>query len=511
MSAEAEPDMSGATPEVAPEELTPVVALNPAAPDRASSPPAPSSPAPSSPALAPELGPIDEGIIGWERVPLIIERIVPPTFPDLDCDITSYGGVGDGVTDNSAAFAAAIADCASRGGGRVVAPLGQGPSTTFFTGPIELKSHINLYVPAGVTIKFSTDPDQYLPVVKVSYEGNLLYNYRPLISAHDATDVAITGGGTLDGNATPDDWYAWLALSAEDTLALRVQNATGVPIEQRVYGAGHFLRPSLIELMNVTNVLFDGFTAQNSPFWSIHPVLSKNITARNLRVLANQPNTDGFDPESSLNVLVDNVTIQVGDDPIAIKAGRDRDGWSYYTPTENVVIQNCSFNSGNPTHGAAIAIGSEMSAGVRHVYAQDITFTSVGGVLAQAIYMKASVYRGGFIENFYARRLTVDAITTFFFLNGQYSAGAVPADAPRMFTNFNNINVDGATVNSVLAEGFRITGPDATVLATNINISNVTIQQAATAIRPGAAHYSGLNVSNVVVNGAAFTPPESVP
>jgi polygalacturonase len=448
---------------------------------------------------------------GWDLVPVILSRIVPPTFPDRDCDVTAYGGAGDGITDNTRAFASAIADCSRRGGGRVVAPLGAGPSATFFTGPIELKSNVQLHVPAGVTLEFSTDPNQYLPVVKVSYEGNLLYNYHPLIWAHDATNIAITGGGTLDGNATLNDWYAWIGLAAADSLKLRTQNVQRVPIEERVYGAGHFFRPSLIEFMNVTNVLLDGFTAQSSPFWSIHPVMSRNITARNLHILANQPNTDGFDPESSVDVLLENTRIQVGDDPIAIKAGRDVDGRTYYKPTENVVIQNCSFNSGNPGHGASIAIGSEMSAGVRNVYAQDITFESVGGVLAQAIYLKGSIYRGGFIENFYARRLTVDTIKTFFFLNGQYKAGAVPASAPVDFVRFNNINVDTATVKAVTAEGFRITGADVSEQASNIHISHVSIGQAPAALRPGAAHYSGLSTSNVVVNGEEFTPPESMP
>jgi polygalacturonase len=455
--------------------------------------------------------PLGDGGVGWDQVPAILGRIVPPTFPNLDCDVTSYGGVGDGVTDNTTAFASAIADCVAKGGGRVVAPLGAGSSATFFTGPIELKSNINLYVPAGVTIKFSTDTTKYLPAVKVSFEGSLLYNYHPLVWAHDATNVAITGGGTLDGNATTNDWYSWIALSTTDSLNLRTQNVTGVPVAQRMYGAGHYLRPSLIEFMNVTNILFDGFTAQNSPFWTIHPVMCKNITARNLHSLGNQPNTDGFDPESCVDVLLDHLTIQVGDDPIAIKSGRDVDGRTYYTPTENVVIQNCSFNSGNPGHGGAISVGSEMSAGVRNVYAQDVTFTSNGGVLAQVIYLKASVNRGGFITDFYARRLTVDSIPTFFFLNGQYSSGTVPANDPVVFTTFDNINVDTATVNSATSEGFRITGPDATKLATNIRISNVTIAQAATALRAGAAHYSGLTTTNVTVNATAFAPPASAP
>jgi polygalacturonase len=450
-----------------------------------------------------------DGGVGWDQVPGILSRIVPPTFPNVDCDVTKYGGVGDGVTDNTTAFAMAIADCSGRGGGRVVAPSG-----TFFTGPIELQSNINLYVPAGVTIKFSTDPMKYLPLAEVSFEGSRLYNYKPFVSAHDVTNIAITGGGTLDGNATMNDWYSWIALSAADSLALRTQNANGTPVMMRQYGPGHYLRPSLIEFMRCTNILLDGFTAQNSPFWTIHPVMSKNVTGHNVTSIGFVGNTDGFDPESCVDVHLDGLNIMVGDDPIAIKAGRDLDGRTpaLYTPTENVVIENCTFGSNNPTHGGSISIGSEMSAGVRNVYAQNITFHAVPGILAQAIYLKASIYRGGFIENFYARQLTVDSIATFFFLNGQYSAGSggLPPNQPIIFTKFDNINVDGATGKSVTSEAFRIDGPDTSTPATNINISNVTVNQG-TAIRTGAAHYKGLTMTNVTVNGAPLNPASTVP
>src|ERR1700690_2866340 len=271
----------------------------------------------------------DRGV-GWETVPSILSRIVAPTFPNVDCDVTHYGGVGDGTTDNTGAFAKAIADCAARGGGRVVVPAG-----TFFTGPIEPLSNSGLDVSRGATIRFSTDATKYLPVVKVSWEGSLAYNYHPLLWAHDATDVAITGPGTIDGNASAADWYAWSAKEGPDQTALRMQNANGVPPEQRIDGAGHYLRPGLIEFISCTNVLFEGFTATNSPFWTIHPVLSKNITARGFHALGSFINTDGFNPEACTDVLVNNATLRVADDAIAIKAGRDRDGWTYYRPTRS--------------------------------------------------------------------------------------------------------------------------------------------------------------------------------
>jgi polygalacturonase len=445
--------------------------------------------------------PVVDAGVGWDAVPGILSQIVPPTFPPLDCDVAKYGGVGDGTTDNTGAFAQAVADCFSRGGGRVVVPAG-----TFLTGPIELKSNINLYVPAGSTIKFSTDPTKYLPVVEVSWEGNLAYNYHPLLWAHDATNVAITGGGIIDGNATTANWYTWIALAGNDQSALRTQNANGVPPAQRIYGSGHFLRPGLIEFRNVANVLFDGFTAQNSPFWTIHPVLSTNITASNLHVLGTAVNTDGFDPESCTNVLVKNVSIQVGDDAIAIKAGRDRDGHTYYTTTQNVVIQGSTFVS----KVGGVAIGSEMSAGVRNVYVEDTTFSNGSGALTYPFYIKAAVTRGGFIEDVYARRLSASTVTTFLFMTGHYVSGAVIG--PTDFTSFSNINIDTATVARTTGSPFLVAGSDATKVATGIHLSNITVAASAPpALATGSGHYAALTATNVMVNGAAFNPATTAP
>ncbi len=440
---------------------------------------------------------------GWAAVPSILARIVPPTFPSLDCDVTKYGGVGDGTTDNTTAFASAIADCVTRGGGRVVTPAG-----TFFTGPIELKSDINLYVATGAIIKFSTDPTKYLPPVEVSWEGSMARNYHPLIWAHDATNVAITGPGTIDGNASQSNWYAWLGRQGADQTNLRQQDATGVPPAQRIYGSGHFLRPGLIEFLRCTNVLFDGFTAQNSPFWTIHPVLSTNITARNFRSVSDTSvvNTDGFDPEGCSDVLIQNATIQVGDDAVAIKAGRDRDGMTYYKPSENIVIQKSTMLS----RWGGVTIGSEMSAGVRNVYVEDSTFGGAGGALHYGFFIKSAITRGGFIENIYARRITAGTVDSFIYLTGHYVAGAVIG--PTAFATFNNINVDTATVARTTNQPFFIAGSDATKPATGIHLSNINVTaSAAPALAAGSGHYQNLTTANVVVNGTQFTPPSSAP
>jgi polygalacturonase len=438
---------------------------------------------------------------GWGLVPTILSRIVPPTFPSLECDITSYGGVGDGVTDNTKAFASAIADCSARGGGRVGVPAG-----VFFTGPIEIKSNINLYVEAGATIKFTTDPNAYLPNVEVSWEGSLAQNYHPLVWAHDCTNIAITGAGTIDGNASKSDWYSWGARETPDQTNLRQQNANGVPPAQRVYGKGHYLRPGLIEIMRCQNVLLDSFTAKNSPFWTIHPVLSTNITATNFHSLADSTvvNTDGFDPEGCTDVLVQNASIAVGDDALAVKAGRDRDGWTYYQPSQNIVIRNSTMLS----RWGGLTIGSEMSGGVRNVFIEDTIFGSTAANLHYGFYIKSAITRGGFIEDIYAQRIQVGTVDSFMYLTGHYTSGAVIG--PTKFTTISNINVDGATVSKTTDQPFYIAGSDATLPATGIHFTDVTVTSSATpALESGSGHYSDLTTSNVVVNGAAFNPPSS--
>jgi polygalacturonase len=260
--------------------------------------------------------------------------------------------------------------------------------------------------------------------------------------------------------------------------------------------------------MRCTNVLFDGFTAQHSPFWTIHPVLSTNITARNFHSLSDTTvvNTDGFDPEGCSDVLIQNANIQVGDDAVAIKAGRDRDGMTYYKPSENIVIQNSTMVS----RWGGVTIGSEMSGGVRNVYVEDCTFGGTTANLHYGFFIKSAITRGGFIENIYARRITVTTVDSFIFLTGHYVSGAVIG--PTAFATFNNINVDTATVTRTTNQPFFIAGSDATKVATGIHLSNITVGASATpALAAGSGHYQDLTTSNVVVNGTPFNPPSSAP
>ena len=214
--------------------------------------------------------------VGWESVPSILARIRPPKFPARDFLITSYGAVGDGKANNTEAIRRAVEACSRARGGRVVVPAG-----TFLTGAIHLKSNVNLHVSEGATLKFSTDPKKYLPVVYTRWEGTELMNYSPLIYALDQQNIAVTGKGTLDGSASDENWWSWArrqgstpAPAAVDVRRLREMGNTGVPVAERVFGDGHYLRPSFIEPYRCRNVLVEGVRIINSPFWEIHPTLS---------------------------------------------------------------------------------------------------------------------------------------------------------------------------------------------------------------------------------------------
>ncbi|WP_349693415.1 glycosyl hydrolase family 28-related protein [Actinopolymorpha sp. B11F2] len=226
---------------------------------------------------------------GWGKVGEILARVRPPTFPDRDFSIASYGAVGDGQTDCTASFAAAIDACAGSGGGRVLVPAG-----TYATGPIHLRSKVNLHVSAGATISFSRDRDRYLPVVYSRYEGVELMNRSAPIYAYRQRNIALTGEGVIDGRADAQNWWnlAGSGGEAPDKALLNQMAEDGVPVQERVFGEGHSLRVNLVQLYECENVLVDGVTVMNSPMWHIHPVLCENVLIQNVTVRTpDGPNT----------------------------------------------------------------------------------------------------------------------------------------------------------------------------------------------------------------------------
>jgi polygalacturonase len=337
---------------------------------------------------------------GWADADRILAAVRPPSFPDRDFPITSYGAVGDGRTDATGAIRAAIRDCSAAGGGRVIVPAG-----TFLTGAVHLRSRVNLYVAEGATLRFSTLPADYLPVVQTRYEGVEVLNYSPLIYANGCTDVAVTGAGTLDGQADWDSWWGWFHRCDEDFAKLRRQGADGVPVDQRVFGPGHFLRSSFIQPYGCTNVLVEGVRIVRSPFWEVHPVLCENVTVQDVHIDTQGPNNDGVDLESCRSVVVRGCTFDAGDDCIAIKSGREADGLRVNVPSEDILIENCTMT----VKYGAITIGSDMTGGVRNVFVRDCTIGSPN--LYFGLYIKTNSVRGGFAENIYLKDLTISHLT----------------------------------------------------------------------------------------------------
>ena len=347
---------------------------------------------------------------GWDNLDNILHEINAPVFSDKVYDVTSYGAVGDGKIDCTEAFKSAIDECNKNGGGKVIVPEG-----SYLTGPIHLKSNVNLHISENAVVLFSKDISKYLPVVFTRWEGVECMNYSPLIYAYEQENIAITGKGIFDGQGSNNNWWSWKGRKEygwEDGFPDQIEDRNelfrlaegNIPPEQRVFGKGHYLRPNFIQPYKCKNVLIEGVTFKNSPMWFIHPVLCNNVIVSNVTVEGLGPNNDGCDPESSKNVLIKNCFFNTGDDCIAIKSGRNTDGRRVNVGSENIVIQDCRMKEG---HGGVV-MGSEISGGVRNVFAENCLMDSPN--LDRAIRIKTNAVRGGTVESIYVRNIKVGQV-----------------------------------------------------------------------------------------------------
>ncbi len=434
----------------------------------------------------------------WARVPDILARIRPPEFPDRDVLITDYGAQPGGTADATEAIRRAVETCAEQGGGRVVVPAG-----TFLTGPVHLRSNVNLHVSEGATLRFTRDPSRYLPAVFTRWEGMELMNYSPLIYAFEQENVAVTGRGTLDGNASDDYWWPWKGqeehgwsegepeqAAARDRLMQMVE--AGVPVEERVFGEGDYLRPSFIQPYRCENVLVEGVTIVNAPMWNVHPVLCTNVTVRGATVDTHGPNNDGCNPESCRDVLIEDCYFDTGDDCIALKSGRNADGRRLATPVENVVIQNCTMRDG---HGGVV-IGSEMSGGARNIFAQTCEMSSPN--LDRVLRIKTNSVRGGFVENVYMRDIEAgqvsDAVVRINFLYEEGDAGPHEPDVRGI--DVRNVTC-GESEYALYLIGYA-DAPIRNVHLTDCRFENVEKDSV-------IEHVEGLVLEEVTINGVSVT------
>jgi polygalacturonase len=354
-------------------------------------------------------------IAQWGKLPVIIS----PKFKKDTISIVKHGAIPDGYTLNSKSINGAIDACNKKGGGVVLVPSG-----LWLTGPIVLKSNVNLHLAAGATLLFTEDKNEY-PLVAANWEGLPQMRNQSPVSATGATNIAITGKGIIDGNG--DVWRAvkkdkltesqWKKLVASGGV-LSEDQKTWYPSEKFIKGSKmpanpgmispekdaafyesikDFLRPNLVLLTNCKYILLEGVTFQNSPAWCLHPLMSEHLTVRNVSV--KNPwyaqNGDGIDAESCKNVLIENSVFDVGDDALCMKSGRDADGRKRAMPIENVIIRGCTVYA---AHGGFV-IGSEMSGGAKNIYVSNCTFlgTDIG------LRFKTTRGRGGVVENIFIK------------------------------------------------------------------------------------------------------------
>jgi polygalacturonase len=384
-----------------------------------------------------------------------------PVAAAKDFNVCDYGAKGDGVTKDTAAIARAIDACSAAGGGRVVFP-----KAVFLTGPIHFKSNVELHLEKeDTTILFSTDPADY-PVVFTRWEATECYNFSPLIYARDVQHIAITGTGTLDGQGRA--WHAWAGRARPAIDRLREMGEVGTPVDQRRFGTvADGLRPQMIQFISCRDVRLDGVFVTGAPFWTIHPVYCEDFVVRDVTLVTRGPNTDGINPESCKNVLIERTFFSTGDDCISLKSGRDKDGRVVGKPCENITVRDCLMVNGH----AAVSIGSEMSGSVRHVRVERCEARGTD----RLIRFKSQRGRGGVVEdivveNCRGRNLLKQAIEITLLFSPRLPPEPFSERTPvfRNFT-FRDLDCDG-TPQAVLVKGLEES------LVSNLRFTRVNVR-----------------------------------
>lgn len=436
----------------------------------------------------------------------ILKQIERPDIPDREFPACLFGVVPDSGAVQTQALQQAIDAISREGGGRLMLPGG-----IIRTGALELKSRVELHLQdrESVLSFVNENPQIHYPVVFSHWEAAPCYNFSPLIYACDAHDIAVTGEGTLDGGADSGHWWNWHHqvedawsddkpdLQLEDRKALRRMNMDGVPVEQRVFGAGHYLRPNFIQPIRCSRVLLQGFTLKNSPMWQLNPVMCRSLLVDGVTLYSHGANNDGCDPESCNGVHICNCRFDTGDDCISLKSGRDRDGRMANIPCENVLIENNEFADG---HGG-IALGSEMSGGIRRVLAVNNRFSSPN--LTYALRLKTNARRGGRVEDIILADSVMDHVHGAA-VHGTmlYEDGRNGSDLPV----FHNITIENIIAHGgdygIFLEAFD------EVPVTGLTLRNIRIDGVARPMR--SMNWKEPVVDDVIINGKSFPRPGGV-
>ncbi len=440
----------------------------------------------------------------YKNLPFAMQKIKPPVFKKNCVSVAETGGVGDGKFLNTKAFESAISKLSAKGGGKLLVPAG-----VWYTGPIVLKSNINLHLEKGALILFTTDFDQY-PIVNTSFEGLDTKRCQSPISGRNLVNVAITGQGSINGSGeawrplkrskvtenywkkvvksggvlkTPDYWFPSAGSMLGESMSDMNVPRGNLSDEQWVQ-IRDFLRPAMVSLIECKNVLLQDVLFENSPSWNIHPLMCENLIVDN--ILVRNPgysqNGDGIDVESCKNTLIVNSTFDVGDDAICIKSGKDLQGRLRARPTENLIVDNCKVFQG---HGGFV-VGSEMSGGVRNVSVRNCQFlgTDVG------LRFKSNRGRGGVVENIYISDIYMFNIATDSFLFDLYYGGKSASEAAE--------DGDENPVETILP---AVT--EETPIFRNIYVKNIVSRNANRAM-----YFNGLpemNITNINVENASVS------
>ncbi len=451
---------------------------------------------------------------GWDdnEYKRIEQSIQLPKIAERQFLITSFGAKTTATAaQNQKAINKVISLVSKKGGGKVIIPKG-----TWNTGAIELKSHVNLVLEEGATLHFAFEPKLY-PLVRTSWEGLACWNYSPCIYAYKATDIAITGKGTIDGGGNNDTFWQWNGnprfgykegvtkesqkLGSRSKLLKMAED--GVPFDERKFGMGYGLRPQLVNMVHCERILIKDVKMINSPFWVIHPLLSKNITVDGVYVWNEGPNGDGCDPEACENVLIQNCVFHTGDDCIAIKSGRNNDGRLWNQPSKNIIIRNCKMEDG---HGGVV-IGSEISGGCENVYAENCVMDSPH--LERILRIKTNNCRGGQVQNINMRNVVVgqckEAVVK---INLDYERKEI---CYRGFEPIvNNVNVENVTCQKS-DYGVLIIGRDSLENVYDINIKNCKFDGVVKEPVKITGKTRNVKFNNLVINGSLVLNKEDQP